>query len=91
MEKIGYRYLVKFRITTRHWYPGQGGTEKKTSPFTSEGEFDMVCDKRGLPACHEMIEALLVQDHGEQGVHEGCGNSWAYVVDSVEYKGEVRL
>lgn len=88
---VGHRYVVNLRITNKHWYPDQGGTEEKAHEWTTERRYDMVCRERGLPACHGMVEALLTEDFGAQGVNGGCGVSWRYVVDGVEYKGEVRL
>jgi len=89
--KIGYRYQVRLRATCRHWYPGQGGSEEKASPFTSTREYDLVCADRGLPACHAKVEELLTQDLGKPGVADGRGVSWGYVVDEVTFQGEVRL
>ena len=90
-ERIGYRYLVRLRATSRRWYPGQGGSEDKASPTTRSLEYDLVCGDRGLPACHAKVEELLAQDYGMPGVHDGVGVKWCYVVDEVKFGGEVRL
>lgn len=90
--KIGHHYTVNIRVSVKRWYPDQGGSEeKKDCGFSSDTRYEMICIERGLPACHSMIELLLAQDHGAQGVHEGIGVKWTYVIDKVAYRGEVRL
>ncbi len=91
MNMVGHRYIVKLRIENKRWYPGQGETEKDAHEWTSEKRYDMVCPDRGLPTCHRMVESLLGEDFGVRGIHDGCGIVWSYVIDEVEYKGEVRL
>lgn len=88
---VGHRYIVKLRISSKRWYPDQGGTEKDAHELTCEKRYDMVCPAMGLPACSDMVDTLVVQDYGAQGVNDGCGVVWCYVVDEVNYEGKVRL
>ncbi len=90
-EKIGYRYIVKYRLSVKHWYPDQGGSLDKAQPLSFDGTFDMICKERDTAVVTQMVDTLITQDHGEQGVNEGRGTHCVRVIDQITYMGTVRL
>lgn len=90
-SKVGYRWVVELQITSGHWYPHRGETEREAATFHTEREFDMVCNNPGIAPFHVMLETLLTQKYGQLGIHDGRGTAWDYTIKVIRYKGEVWL
>lgn len=89
--KIGHLYVVNLRIAHKTWYPSQDGTKETAHEWTTGIKYTLICLDRGISHCDQKVRELIVQDYGKLGVHDGIGHDWNYLIDKIEYKGEIRM